>query len=420
MFSKVITSRILATQSAMKYTGIAHVSSLTQPVRTATNISTSQQQQSSHSTATLSHDISFAPQTTKTLNNNNNNNNSKQNPDKLYNLHHNHHITTLDPMQVFDRIDTNKDGVICRDEFRAVVAGMKYEELRFTMHYLERALAHNELSRGVMYQDKVDYDTADATTDVTHAKTKADTATDATTTQKKQGVSLWSMLNARVSNTLEVMISKIFPAGFGWQVGSTVAAQLGYSPEQWELFLCTGVGDALGVMLGHLAFCSVKKAVMEPTMNMTDQTHTAVLLGTAAFCSGTAWQPTVNFLHNTAHLSFNETLLGTGVVCTLAFFFGLRFGRVLYSRFLHGVEVPNYSNLKADIGLSVAIGGAGAFFVGTDVSFADNWLRPLVGVEASASPLVGSVLAGTSTALGFTAVQMAQNVTVPAGKAWLD
>ena len=52
------------------------------------------------------------------------------------------------------------------------------------------------------------------------------------------------------------------------------------------------------------------------------------------------------------------------------------------------MEANNYGNLKADGALSVAVGGATAAFVGTDVSFGDsNWLRPLVGVVATAMAL---------------------------------
>ena len=77
------------------------------------------------------------------------------------------------------------------------------------------------------------------------------------------------------------------------------------------------------------------------------------------------------------------------------------------------------------IGLGVAIGGATGAFVGTDVSFVvdgvdSNWLRPYVGVEDTATEIEGMVTAGASTALGFTAVQTVQNVTVTPGKNWVD
>ena len=85
-----------------------------------------------------------------------------------------------------------------------------------------------------------------------------------------------------------------------------------------------------------------------------------------------------------------------------------------------GVEGTNYGNLKADGMLSVAIGGATGAFVGTDVSFADNWMRPLLGVEEGMSDIAGCVTAGSSTAIGFAALQTVENVAVPAGKNWVD
>jgi hypothetical protein len=152
---------------------------------------------------------------------------------------------------------------------------------------------------------------------------------------------------------------------------------------------------------------------------------------------GTAWQPIVNFLHNTAHLDFNGVAGGVMVGCSFAFFTGLRFGRLIWAPVLSGVAPSSYANLKADALLGVAVGGATGVFVGTDVtfggeevSFADtgataaavdtNWLRPVVGIEASTGALEGMALAGTSTLLGFSAVQTLQNVTISPGKNWVD
>lgn len=145
----------------------------------------------------------------------------------------------------------------------------------------------------------------------------------------------------------------------------------------------------------------------------------------------------VNFFHDTAHLEFNGVAGGVVVGCSFAFFAGLRFGRLLWSPILNGVAPSSYANLKADALLGVAVGGATGAFVGTDVSFggieqvaADtgaitvtpdtNWLRPLVGIESSTAPLQGMAIAGTSTALGFTAFQTIQNVTISPGKNWVD
>lgn len=106
--------------------------------------------------------------------------------------------------------------------------------------------------------------------------------------------------------------------------------------------------------------------------------------------------------------------------CGLAFFSGLRVFRMVYGSFMSGVAEPDYGNLKADAALSLSVGAATGAFVGTDLSFgASNWLADIVGI-GDVSALHGMVLAGSSTLLGFTAVQLVQNFVVPAGKNWVD
>lgn len=229
--------------------------------------------------------------------------------------------------------------------------------------------------------------------------------------------------------TAEVVVSKIFPAGFGWQAAATAAAAAGYDGGI-PFFLATGCGDAAGVMIGHTTYYAIKKAVYDPSIDMAAQAQTGIMLATAAFHAGTMWQPIVDFLHGTANLGFNETLAGTAAGCGAMFFIGLRVARGLYSPFMSHVEAPTYGNLKGDAGLSISIGGATGFFVGTGAddfvvgtgaqAVDGNWLRPVVGIEASATDLSGMVSAGTSTALGFTTFQIVQNGVVPAGKNWVD
>jgi hypothetical protein len=264
---------------------------------------------------------------------------------------------------------------------------MHHNEMRQTLAIMKRALARNELS---------------------YARTSGGETPPLT------------VFKNRVLNTLEVMVSKIFPAGAGWQAASVLAAQLGYAATDPALFVATGLGDALGVMVGHMSFMVAKRQLFAPKMNLTHQWHTSILLGTAAFCSGSAWQPVLNFLHGSG-LDFNSCLIGTGVFCGTAFFAGLRLGRSLYSSSLEGIAAPSYSNLKGDVGLSAAIGGAAGCFVGTDVSFADaNWLKPTVGIEATVPPVDSCVIAGTSTSIGFVAVQTAENLLLRKGKNWVD
>lgn len=227
---------------------------------------------------------------------------------------------------------------------------------------------------------------------------------------------------ARTATTLEVIVSKIFPAGFGWQGASVLADNAGFAGDSLQFALSTGAGDAVGVFTGHTLFYALKKlSGLDPDISMRDQVHTAVLLGTAAFVGGSSWQPTVNLMQ-AAGLGFNASAALTGAVCGTMFFAGLRAARNVYPGLgLTGIEAPSYANVKADFGLSVAIGGATGAFVGTDVSYgAANWLRPVVGVEDGMADLLGCTLAGTSTGLGFAAVQTAENVAVPRGKNWVD
>ena len=115
-----------------------------------------------------------------------------------------------------------------------------------------------------------------------------------------------SGLARRFVVTAEVSISKIFPAGFGWQTSSIIAENhLGYAADSAAFALTTGLGDALGVLFGHTAFYAAKKAAVDSSIDMEREAHVGVLLGSAAFCSGTAWQPLVDALQG-AELSFMQ------------------------------------------------------------------------------------------------------------------
>lgn len=288
-----------------------------------------------------------------------------------------------DPMEVFDEIDTNGDGVLSRDEFKIAVEQMNYSDLA----KIKKSLARNELS----FNPKVEEE------------------------------SLGSTFLRRTQVTAEVAISKIFPAGFGWHTAATMADGAGFGSTDIGFFVCTGLGDGLGVFAGHQLWLTAKKAITgDDTINLEAEAQTGILLASAAFCSGGAWQVAVNAFQS-AGLSFNTTMIATTGVCGMAFFTGLRLGRQVYGPIFAGVDTPNYANLKADAALSVAVGGAAGCFVGTDVSYAGaNWLRPVVGVEEFHAATTASVLAGSSTVLGFAGVQSAENMIYPKDKCWVD
>ncbi len=171
------------------------------------------------------------------------------------------------------------------------------------------------------------------------------------------------------------------------------------------------------MLLGHSA-ASLLKASMGKGGGLSSDLTSGLWLASAAFCSGSLWQPTVNFLHDAAGCSFAETLVGTGAVTGLAFFFGLRAGRVVYSPL--GLPGCDYANLTGDAMLSASIGAATGTFVGTDVSFSDNLIRPAFGIEEGMTNVTGMVTAGASTSAGFMLMQSAQNAVLPRGANWLD
>jgi len=197
---------------------------------------------------------------------------------------------------------------------------------------------------------------------------------------------------------------------------------MGYAPDSMDFALTTGAGDAVGVLGGHLAYYAAKKAALKSdSINLTQELHTGILLGSAAFCSGTAWQPIVNALQG-ADLPFVQVFAGTWLGCATAFYGGLRLGRTLLSGPLRYVEEPTYDNSKTDMALSSAIGGATGFFVGTDAAYLpdQNFLIDVVGIKDGTSDLTGCAIAGASTSLGFLTAQSALNVIYPKGRCWND
>mmetsp|Transcript_22836 Transcript_22836/g.47853 ORF Transcript_22836/g.47853 Transcript_22836/m.47853 type:complete len:336 (-) Transcript_22836:477-1484(-) len=230
--------------------------------------------------------------------------------------------------------------------------------------------------------------------------------------------------------TAEVTVSKIFPAGFGWQASSILASDhLGYSSDTMAFALTTGLGDAIGVLAGHVAYFSLKKAYLEQTadssesnsIDMERETQTGILLGTAALCSGTAWQPIVDTLQS-LQLPFLQVFGGTWIGCGTAFYFGLRLGRTVLSGFFPHIHYPTFENGRTDKSLSAAIGGATGFFVGTDVGYlpGQNFLGGVVGIADGTSSLVGCGLAGSATSLGFVTAQSTLNAVYPRGRLWND
>ena len=223
-----------------------------------------------------------------------------------------------------------------------------------------------------------------------------------------------SRMNKRFITMLEVVISKLFPAGFGWQFAATVSK---LDPNTTKFAITTGIAEATAVFTGHVIY-SLYKSKGQGAVEIL---QTGLLLSTGTICSGTSWQPVVNFFQQ-MNLSFLGVFIGTWIFCTHAFHFGLRVARNLYSKRLSYVEGPTFENARTDFALSFTIGAATAFFVGTDVSYHpdENFLLKIVGINDSFSLLYGSFLAGCSTALGFTFAQVIFNVVYPVDTCWID
>eukprot|EP01083_Nonionella_stella_P228846 810665_1 len=193
----------------------------------------------------------------------------------------------VDPMQVFDRIDTNGDGVLSKAEFRTAVEKMHYDDLL----KIKESLSRNELSFNPTADE-------DQSLTATHA----------------------SVIRRRMTVTAEVGVSKLFPAGFGWQTAAYCAEKAGLEATDLSFFLSTGVGDGIGVCIGHTAYMAGKKALTgNADIDVEQELHVGIMLGSAAVCSGGIWQPTVNVLQS-AGWDFTNSVVATGGVATLAFF----------------------------------------------------------------------------------------------------
>ncbi|EJK44278.1 hypothetical protein THAOC_37195 [Thalassiosira oceanica] len=222
----------------------------------------------------------------------------------------------------------------------------------------------------------------------------------------------------RFGPTVDVILSKLFPAGFAWQLASSITKA---DPSSASFALTTGLGEATGVLGGHILYSIIQGAMTKTSVDMDSTIQTAALLATGTICSGCSWQPVVNALQS-MDLPFYAVFAGTWIACTFAFNFGLRVARNLYSASMDAVEEPTFDNGKSDFHLSLTIGAATAFFVATDSAYkpAENFLLNVVGISDTDSVIKACLLAGLSTALGFGVAQTLFNILFPVGKCWID
>lgn len=229
--------------------------------------------------------------------------------------------------------------------------------------------------------------------------------------------------HGRWAYTIEIMFSKLFPGGFGWQAASGIAEDMGYGADTGEFAALTGCGDMTGVVVGHMTYKTLQKLLTDHRVNLLTELGVSAWLGMAAFMAGGCWQPTVNALHDGLGLGFTPTFIGTVAGCGTMFFVGLRAGRAIMPWMPHGGK----AGIKQDAGLALSIGGATGMFVATDLSFVASQsdalyelCSPIFGVLETDSYLLGCCKAGASTFTGFGLFNMAQSVILPSGFNWMD
>ena len=172
----------------------------------------------------------------------------------------------------------------------------------------------------------------------------------------------------------------------------------------------TGLGDALGVLVGQAILSSIL-AYWE-WKGCLDMIGVGAVLMCGSFLSGTVWQPLVNAFA-TADLGFSAAAALTGLCCGSSFFVGMLLGIKLIGK------ITDWSILMVAT-LAATIGGATALFVGTDVQFSGNWLGNAVGERQGDNKFVDCLRAAFSTTLGFFMVQLILNAVVPLGSLWTD
>ncbi len=209
------------------------------------------------------------------------------------------------------------------------------------------------------------------------------------------------MFFKRMLSTCEIVASKIVPAGVGWQGASILAATSG--PATFAI--TTGMGDSFMVILGHQAWYRVKNK-WTGSVDLDQEKQVSYWLGSAAFLSGTCWQPVVD-VANEFVLGLYPTMAVTSIACGTAFYTGLRLFRRVYR--VH--HVPD--SKRNDLQLAASIGGATGMFVCTDPILSGNHcVLSAFQISSNVPVHQACFTSGISTGLGFLALQSVQNAHV--------
>lgn len=201
-------------------------------------------------------------------------------------------VTAPDPMEIFYAIDTDDSGEISKTEFEEAVDKMSDADIRKYSKLAFRAIDSDgngsiseeefRVAIGVLKNSELAYLKKNLSRNELSNTAESDRS-EISTSDNQESIS--SLIGKRFFTTAEVAVSKIFPAGFGWQGGALAAGMMGYGATDVPLFLMTGCGDALGVGIGHFGYMALKNA-MGFKQDLTAQAHTSVLLSTACIFSG--------------------------------------------------------------------------------------------------------------------------------------
>ena len=232
----------------------------------------------------------------------------------------------------------------------------------------------------------------------------------------------------RTAKSFEVAVTKIFTGAFAWQGAALLAVYAGHGTTSVSFACSTGIGDALGVFIGHVSLSVLARAGLHACCCSVGQTsrveisHGVIVglwLASGSALSGSVWQPVLNL---TRSLGFTAAALLTGLFTALAFVAMLRLGRDIYGTLLgwdQSVPPGNRGNCGADLTLGVSILGALGLFCSTDGTLEGNWAA-IFTISDDDSAFAGMVKAGSSGATGFMACQLVQNVLLPHGRSYLD
>lgn len=210
---------------------------------------------------------------------------------------------------------------------------------------------------------------------------------------------------------------KIFLGAFLWE-GFGLGCNC--SIYSTAFYFSTGFGGGIGTFLGQLLpalflYRGQQKPIMLETLR-------GFILGISVFLGpSTLWQRLVN---DAADWGWSFTggffymWLISGLVFVLSYTaFSALLEWAITKKRLSLVELRKKLFMDCLLGISVGLGDA--FFMGTSASqFSDNWLAPAFGVYDSTPPLNSMLLAGISTAIGFTIAQVFQNIVFPV--TWAD